>query len=61
MKGLLGSDGRLALSEYILRSPFSREKLRYHASTGTVIYGSKMRPALKRNVRGDAASFVSWC
>jgi hypothetical protein len=33
----------------ILRSPFSQEKVRYHAKTGTVIYRSKMHPVLKRN------------
>jgi len=31
------------------RSPFSQETLRYHATTGTVIYHSKMHPVLKRN------------
>jgi hypothetical protein len=37
------------VAEYILRSPFSPEKLRHHAKTGTVIYRSKMHPVLKRN------------
>jgi len=41
--------GRQAVAEYILRSPFSLEKVRYHATTGTVIYHSKMHPVLKRN------------
>jgi hypothetical protein len=48
----IGSDdneGRRALSEYILRSPFSQEKLRYQAKTGSIIYLSKMHPVLKRN------------
>jgi len=48
----IGSDdteGRRALSESILRSPFSQEKLRYQAKTGTIIYRSKMHPVLKRN------------
>lgn len=43
------SEGRRAVSEYILWSPFSQEKLRYHAKTGTMIYRSKMHPVLKRN------------
>lgn len=47
--GAHDSDGRRAVSEYVLRSPFSLEKLRYHATTGTVIYHSKMHPVLKRN------------
>ena len=32
-----------------LRSPFSHEKLRYHAKTGMIIYHSKVHPVLKRN------------
>lgn len=43
------TDGRQAVAEYILRSPFSQEKLRYQAKTGDVIYLSKMYPVLKRN------------
>jgi len=42
------ADGRWAVAEYILRSPFSVEKRRYHASTGTLIYRSKMHPVLTR-------------
>ena len=42
-------EGRRAVPEYILRSPFSLEKLRYHPGTGTIIYHSKMHPVLKRN------------
>jgi len=41
--------GRRGVAEYILRSPFSLEKMRYQASTGTIIYQSKMHPVLKRN------------
>jgi len=37
------------VAEYILRSPFSLEKLRYHARIGTIIYRSRMHPVLKRN------------
>jgi hypothetical protein len=42
-------DGRRAVAEYILRAPFSQEKMRYHPRTGTVIYRSKMHPVRKRN------------
>jgi hypothetical protein len=48
----IGSDdaeSRRAVAEYILRSPFSLEKLRYQPSSGTIIYHSKMHPVLKRN------------
>jgi hypothetical protein len=41
--------GRRRLAEYILRSPFSQEKLHYQSKTQTVIYRSKMHPVLKRN------------
>jgi hypothetical protein len=43
------TDGRRAVAEYILRSPFSLEKLRYQARTGMIIYQAKMHPVLKRN------------
>jgi len=36
-------------SGFSLHSPFSLEKVRYQAKTGTVIYQSKMHPVLKRN------------
>lgn len=35
-------DGKEALAQYILRNPFSIEKLTYNEETGTVIYHSKM-------------------
>lgn len=47
--GSQDGDGRRAVAEYILHSPFSLEKLRYHATTGMVIYRSKMHPVLRRN------------
>lgn len=47
--GAQDGEGRRAVAEYIPRSPFSLEKLRYHATTGTIIYHSKMHPVLKRN------------
>jgi len=46
------AEGRRAVAEYILRAPFSLEKLRYQATPGTIIYQSKMRPTLKRKLRG---------
>jgi hypothetical protein len=52
------AEGRWAVAEYILRSPFSLEKLRYHATTSTVIYHSKMHPTLKRNF--EVFSAIDW-
>ena len=52
------AESRRAVAEYILRSPFSLEKLRYHPRTGTVIYRSKMHPVLKRNF--EAFSACDW-
>ncbi|HEX7549551.1 MAG TPA: transposase [Candidatus Methylomirabilis sp.] len=49
-------EGRRAVAEYILRSPFSLEKLRYHPRTGTVLYRSKIPPGLKRNFEVFSAS-----
>jgi putative transposase/transposase-like zinc-binding protein len=51
-------EGRRAFSEYVLRSPFSLEKLRYQATTGTIIYQSKMHPTLKRNF--EVFSATDW-
>jgi hypothetical protein len=52
------AEGRRAVAEYILRSPFSLEKLRYQATTGTIIYQSKMHPTLKRNF--EVFSATDW-
>jgi len=41
--------GRETLAQYILRSPFSQEKITYHPKSRTVLYRSKMNPVLKRN------------
>ncbi len=47
------------MGECILRSPFSREKLRHQAETGTIIYyQSKMHPVLKRNF--EVFSATDW-
>ncbi len=42
--------GREKLAQYILRAPFSQQKMRYHAKSRTVIYRSKMhyRPPIRR-------------
>jgi hypothetical protein len=42
-------EGRQALAEHILRSPFVQEKMRYHPRSGTVISRSKLHPVLKGN------------
>ncbi len=43
------SHGRESLAQYILRSPFSQEKMSYQQDSQTVLYRSKMNPNLKRN------------
>ncbi len=43
------SHGRESLAQYILRSPFSQQKMTYRKDTKTVLYRSKMNPNLKRN------------
>jgi len=39
--GAQDADSRRTVAEYILRSPFSQEKLHYQAKTGTLVYRSK--------------------
>ena len=41
--------GQESLALYILRSPFSQQKMTYRKDTQTVLYRSKMNPNLKRN------------
>jgi len=41
--------GRECLAQYILRSPFSPEKMIYRQATKSVLYRSKMNPVTKRN------------
>lgn len=41
--------GRECLAQYILRSPFSQEKMTYREDTKTVLYRSKMNPVSKKN------------
>ena len=43
------AEGRKNLAGYMLRAPMSLEKMSYDASTGAVIYRSKMHLGLKRN------------
>ena len=40
---------RECLAQYILRSPFSREKMTYRKETRAVLYRSKMNPVTRRN------------
>jgi hypothetical protein len=40
---------RERLAQYILRSPFSLEKMTYQQQSKTVVYRSKMNPVLKKN------------
>jgi hypothetical protein len=47
--GAHDAEGRRAVAEYILRSLFSQEKLRYQAKAEEVTYLSKKHPVLKRN------------
>ena len=56
--GATDSEGRRAVAEYILRAPFSLDKLRYQAMTGTIVYQSKMHPVLRRNV--EVFSACDW-
>ena len=43
------AEGRQRLARYMIRCPFSLEKMRYAPDTGTVIYRSKLHATLKRN------------
>ncbi len=54
-------DGKEALAQYILRNPFSVEKLTYNKETGTVIYHTKMTHGKdKKNFEVfDAKEFIA--
>ena len=41
--------GRESLAQYILRSPFSQEKMTYWRDSKTVLYRSKMKPGSQKN------------
>jgi hypothetical protein len=43
------AEGRIRLAQYVLRAPFSLEKMTYDARTGMVICRSRMHKGLKRN------------
>ena len=43
------TDGRKRLAEYLLRHPFSLQKITWNATTQTVIYRSKLHHTTKRN------------
>ena len=43
------AEGRKKLAQYMLRAPFSLEKMTYLAETGMVMYRSHMHKGLKRN------------
>ncbi len=43
------AEGRQRLARYMIRCPFSLEKMRYAADSGMVIYRSKPHATLKRN------------
>ena len=42
-------EGRHQLARYMIRCPFSLEKMRYAADSGMIIYRSKPHATLKRN------------
>ena len=47
--GARDASGRRRLAQYMLRAPFSLEKMSYDPDSGTVIYRSRMHKTLKRN------------
>ena len=48
--------GRRRLAEYLLRAPFSLEKITYHAAAGSVLYRSERHWRTKRNFEVFSAS-----
>ena len=48
-RGVRGSGGRKRLAEYLLRHPFSLQKITWNATSKTVIYRSKRHHNTKRN------------
>lgn len=47
--GANDAEGRRSLAAYMLRAPFSLEKMTYDAARGAVIYRSRLHATLKRN------------
>ena len=54
------ADGLERVAQYIIRNPFSEQKMVYNAENGTVIYRSRMHAKTKRKLiaRLDAPSVV---
>lgn len=52
------AEGRKSLAGYMLRAPFSLEKMTYDAAKGAVIYRSRLHATLKRNFQ--AMPGVEW-
>ena len=52
------AEGRKSLAGYMLRAPFSLEKMSYDAARGAVIYRSRLHATLKRNFQ--AMPGVEW-
>ena len=52
------AEGRKSLAGYMLRAPFSLEKMTYDAAGGAVIYRSRLHATLKRNFQ--AMPGVKW-
>jgi len=52
------AEGRKSLAAYMLRAPFSLEKMSYDAARGAVIYRSRLHATLKRNFQ--AMPGVQW-
>ena len=44
------SRGRESLAQYILRSPFSQEKMTYWEKNKSVLYRAKMKPAIRKTL-----------
>ena len=46
------ADGLERVAQYIIRNPFSEQKMVYNAENGTVIYRSRTRPAVAMGRQG---------
>ena len=47
--GANDAEGRRQLARYMIRNPFSLEKMEYKEKQGVVVYRSKLHATLKRN------------
>jgi hypothetical protein len=52
-------NGRESLAQYIIRNPFSVNKVTYNAATGTVIYKSKTSPSKSKGGRKNFQVFTA--